>query len=302
MRYLLLLLCSLSVLAQAQSVSELRSGVIYQPGTRLAIASLGLSFEVPAGFRAALPANSEVLLMETEDQTGRMLVSVSSGGSVEQIEASLTQPYPIDEFTQLVPATAPKRSGDQWLQSYKVEGLADPNAKAVAMVRLGSNQLVMLVLLIYTDYETQAVSAAQQLISSAQFSKPQLAAPSVSDNPNLVTDLDWNQRLRGGALRYLKTSNGYSASRYYYLCSNNQFVYSDNDSYLSSDASSDFSYSGNANNHGQWSIEGNRLSLMWANGNQNQFSLSRRYVQEWDEWGTFLDNTRWFEVRNSVCQ
>jgi len=296
MRAIWLIILAWLTVVQAQAATEIQPGVIYNAGSDLSVSNLGLQLRVPQGFRAALPQGTDVLLMESDDQSRRMLVSASAGSEAE-VEQFLSQPYAIDEYTQLLPEGEPRRQALQWLQSYEVAGLADPSTRAVALVRLSKTGIALLVLTLYTEFEGEALSAAQQMLDEAQFNPPKAVSRVQAVGP----EINWQERLRGAALRYLKTENGFSANRFYYLCSDQNFVYADNDSYASSDALSDFSYAGQANHHGQWHIRANRLQLLWADGGQSEFLLSRRYVEQWDEWGTFLNDERWFEVNNTVC-
>jgi hypothetical protein len=114
-------------------------------------------------------------------------------------------------------------------------------------------------------------------------------------------NMDWRQELKGRKLKYMKTGNGFSVQKSINLCSDGTFIYRDDDADISNDAMTGFNTSSKGGNSGQWQIQGDQFILQWNDGLRSQFTLSRRYVEEWEEWGTFVDDERWFNLRNKVC-
>ena len=289
------LLMLLTLATAARASTEISPGVVYQPGTQLTVSSYGIDLTVPRDWRAMLPQGAEALIMEPIGQVARMIVMAVPNSDAQNIRQLMSQPQPLDMMTQLVPRTPPVDQGGLFSQQYEVQGNNPQNLVASAYGRLGSNRTAVFVIMLEPRNQNMLPALGQQFISSISFSAPQSAAAAGGGN------IDWNQRLRGRTLKYQSTSNGLSITKLMNLCSNGAFSYTDSDSYGSSDATGSFSGYSNSAQTGRWQISGNQINLAWDDGSRSQFTLSYRYVPEYDEWGTFVDDQRWFNIQNRVC-
>ena len=290
----ILALCPL----QGHAATEISPGVLYQPGTRLQVSSLGLELTVPNNWQALLPQGSEALVMEPIGQTARMIVTAVAGSSAQSMRQLMSQPQVLDAMTQLVPSGQPGERNGIYMQQFELSGYNPQNLTASAYGRLGSNQTALFVVMLEPAGQNLLPALGRQFIQAATFSAPRVAQQTQGGNGGPI---DWDRELRGRTLQYLKTSNGLSIDKRMNLCSDGSFIYTDNDSYVSSDAVGDFSGYSQSGNAGRWEISGNTIRLRWNDGTQSQFTLSRRYVAEWGEWGTFVDDERWFNNRNRAC-
>ncbi len=294
------LLCLIFAFATSplQAATEISPGVLYQPGSQLKVSSLGLQLTIPENWQAVLPAGSEALVMEPTGQTARMIVTAAGQSSAQTVQALMSQPQVLDAMTQLQPVGQLSQQAGIYAQQFKLVGNNPQNLKASAYGRLGSNQTALFVIMLEPQNQNLLAEVGRKFIQSVKFNRPQASVPANADGNQ---NIDWDQALRGRTLQYLKTNNGLSVDKRMNLCSDGSFFYSDNDSYVSSDAISDFSGSSQSSNAGRWNISGDQIKLAWNDGSTSQFTLSRRYVREWGEWGTFVDDERWFNNRNRVC-
>jgi len=283
----------------ALAATEISPGVLYQPNSQLAVPAYGIELTVPAQWRAMLPQGAEALIMEPIGKVARMIVMAVPNSSAQNVRQLMNQPQMLDMATQLLPENQPVEQGGLFMQTYQVSGANPQNLVASAYGRLGSNQTAVFVVMLEPRGQDSLSALGRDFIASIAFSAPQTAPAAGTGNDN--GNIDWNQQLRGRSLQYLHTNNGLSVKKLMNLCSDGTFSYSDNDSYGSSDAMGTFSGYSRSGDTGRWQIAGNRLNLTWNDGTRSQFTLSRRYVPEFDEWGTFVDEQRWFNNRNRTC-
>jgi hypothetical protein len=289
------LLMLLTLATAARASTEISPGVVYQPGTQLTVSSYGIDLTVPRDWRAMLPQGAEALIMEPIGQVARMIVMAVPNSDAQNIRQLMSQPQPLDMMTQLVPRTPPVDQGGLFSQQYEVQGNNPQNLVASAYGRLGSNRTAVFVIMLEPRNQNMLPALGRQFISSISFSAPQSAAAAGGGN------IDWNQRLRGRTLTYRSTSNGMSITKLMNLCSDGRFSYTDSDSHNSSSATGDFSGYSQSGYTGRWQISGNQIHLSWDDGSRSQFTLSYRHVPEYDEWGIFVDDQRWFNNQNRVC-
>ena len=280
--------------------TELAPGILYQPGTQLSISSMGLHLTVPKGWQAMLPAGSEAMVMEPIEGVARIVISAVTPASEQNMLQLMSASHPLDVNTLLVPGGSMQQRDGLYIQSLQVQGDNPQNLEASAIGRLGDNQTGVFAILLEQAGQPLLPTVGEKLLRSITFTSVASAPATSPDSGNEA--IDWSQRLRGRTLRYLKTNSGYSVDKRLNLCSDGRFSYSDSDSYVSSDALSDFSAAGRSAQAGRWKINGNQLALVWNDGSSSKFNLSRRYVEKWGEWGTFVDDERWFNVSNEVCQ
>jgi len=282
----------------AKAATELAPGVLYAGGAQLKVSVLGVEFTVPKNWQALLPQGAEVLFMEPENAVARIIISAVPDSTETDIRQQLMQSQDLDMHTKLIPVGKPDKKGDTFSQQYRFEGFNSQQLAAKAFARIGKNKTAFVLMILEPEADPKFTQMAKKLVQLVRFTQPVQPATQAT---NKSGNINWEQELKGRTLKYMNTSNGLSVTKLMNLCSDYSFSYSDNDSYVSSNAISDFSASNQTGNSGRWHIEGNQLTLQWSDGSVSRFSLSRRYVEEWDEWGTFVDENRWFNLTNNVC-
>ncbi len=288
----------LQILQPLTAATEISPGVLYQPGTQLQVSTLGISFQVPQNWQAVLPQGSEVLIMEPTNAVARIIVSAMPGSNAQTIEQLMNQSQMLDAMSQLQPSGQLRREQQLFLRDYDIVGSNQQNLQASAYARLGDNQTAVFVILLQGQGQAGIDNIGRRFIQSVKFGE---VKTEFQVQAEASKNIDWNQELKGRTLRYLKTESGLSIDKNMSFCSDGTFAYSDDDSYISNDAMTSFSATSNSDNYGRWQVQGNQIILQWNDGSRSQFTLSRRYVEDWGEWGTFVDDERWFNVQNKVC-
>jgi hypothetical protein len=135
--------------------------------------------------------------------------------------------------------------------------LVSPHGGGVSIVAAGPK----------ASYGAGNTSLIKSVANSVTFSKPQTSP--LADQ--------WKQKVNGKRLEYFYTSNGLSDNWKFDLATDGSFVYSSNNSYVSSGYGDSFSYAGQDSNAGRWSIvsKGNTpyLVLRYNNGNVKEYSM-----------------------------
>ena len=300
MKFLYILLGWLSLPGLLLAATEVEPGQLYQGGARLSVSQAGIEFSVPEGWLALLPPGAEAMVFEADDQSARMFVMAEPGQDVAAVEASMNESTVLDAGLQIAPGGPATQANGLYRQTYNLLGGNPQGLKVSSLGRLGDNQVAIYTILVQLPGRPEQAPTAEAFMRGIEFS--QIAQPATQATPGQVDNIDWNSELRGRSLRYLKSGNGLTTDKRINLCSDGTAVYSDNDSYFSGGAVSNFSAYTNRGDVGRWVIAGNRLSIDWNDGTRSAYGLSRRYVERWSEWGTFLDDERWFNTANKVCQ
>jgi hypothetical protein len=135
--------------------------------------------------------------------------------------------------------------------------LVSPNGGGVSVVSAG----------LKAAYSAENSNLIKSIANSVSFSKPQ-SSP-LADQ--------WKQKVNGKRLEYFYTNNGMSDNWKFDLATDGSFVYSSNNSYISSGYGDTFSYAGRDSNAGRWSIvsKGNTpyLVLRYNNGSVKEYSM-----------------------------
>jgi len=285
-----LLVIQTSVLA----ATEISPGILYQGGTKLIASDYGVEFDVPQGWQALLPEDSDVLMMEPVGGVARIVISAVTNSSENAIQQLMSESQPLEADSQLIPGGRVTKKGRIFFQSFSVRGSNPQNLAATAYARLGHNKTAFYVMLLEPVNQDKYKTINRSLVDSVRFK--QLTSSSVAS----LDKENWEQQLKGRSLKYLKTEGGLSEEKQIYLCSNYTFSYYENSNYLSSDVYTDFSSASQNQQTGSWKINGNTILLTWEDGSTTNSTLSRQNAQ--GESGTFVDGQRWFQVENSVCR
>lgn len=282
------------LLQHANAATEISPGVLYQESTHLKVSSFGIEFQVPKNWQAILPEGSELLIMEPIGVVARLIISATPNSNAQTIKQVLLQNQTLDTTTELTPIGKVSFVKGLYRQSYEITGDNPQNLVASAQVKLGNNQTAFFVVMIEPKSQNLTQKVVDQLFDSTVFSSPKTEAE-IQQEAN--SNINWDESIRGRTLRYLYTGGGQHIEKKMNLCSDGSFYYTDSGGYVSGG----FSAATDLGEQGRWTISQNQLKLNWMDGSQSQFGLSRRYVARWDEWGTFINNERWFNVHNETC-
>lgn len=140
-------------------------------------------------------------------------------------------------------------------------------------------------------YSTTYSSLLKSVANSVQFNKPQVSG--IAEQ--------WKQKVKGKRLEYFKTDNGLADHFTIHVCSNGAFVYKNDSSYISNNASSNFSYASAGGDEGKWQViaKGNQptLVLKFNDGRVWEYPLSNG--QAGNE--ILLNGKRYFVQAGTVC-
>ena len=299
MKRLMMILVLLAGPAWASAADEITPGQLYSGGHPLKASGLGLEFTVPSGWQALLPAGAEIMVMEPLDQSARLFVMGEPDNDPASVSAAMNEATQLDAGLSIEPLAPASLSDGLYRQRYRILGPNPQGLEVSSLGRLGDNGVAVYAILMQAAGSDGRMPEVETFMRGIRFSA--IAAASA---PATVAgdEIDWDGQLRGRTLRYLRSGNGLTVDKRLSLCSDGMVVYSDRDSYFSGGAISDFSAYSNSGDVGRWRIDGNRLGVTWNDGSRSDYTLSRRYVERWDEWGTFLNEDRWFNIANEVCQ
>ncbi len=129
------------------------------------------------------------------------------------------------------------------------------------------------------------VDAVVSGVAGASSANTQQNAPQ-SDQGN------WYNEVVGRQLVYIYVGKGYREKHQIWLCSDGSFQSSGQGGSISSLGSAAFSDGGN---YGRWAVNGNVLTLAYANGGTAQLSLS------FYDGFLYLNDTKYFRTENDLC-
>lgn len=238
--------------------TPITADTVYASGARIGDASAGASLEVPANWKAILPAGSEVLILAKDGFAGAMLVLTETDTSVEQVAKALNQPIPLDATSRLVPSAAPATTKQTVKVPYTVVG-ADPSMLASAEARVQADGLAIGCVSVGTDATLALVTAdCTKLLDSVK--RHEAPAPKPPTQPTGAA-----AKLAGRHLLYLKASTGVgggsSSRRGYDLCSDGTVRFTSSMSMSSFGGVGDASMSGADAGQGTWSMTGAMLTI-----------------------------------------
>lgn len=283
------LIFGLYVTGSAQT--EIAEGHRYEAGMLLKVESLGIQLEVPADHTAVLPQGSNTLVIISTDQEITLLVSADEM-DLESSKKEMMQATNLGNGLSLIPA------GDLWqdkqtlIGEYRVAGSPQP-LKSLAQVQIGSHGIGLVAIMIATPSKFAAgETALGSLFSSLRFGKPATAATSAGNE-------EWATYLKGKALKYFYTSNGFSSTDFIYLCSDGTFLRKLDDSSVSN-LGTGVMHSGN---EGRWHATGTgnsgKLVLTSPDGSQSSYELF--YGEGNKGKGVYLSGSRYYVDNNDRC-
>jgi len=300
MKHILILAFSLFIISsQLHAATEIRPGDLYPSGSDLKVSAHGIEIVVPDNWQAMLPRGSDLLVMETTDAVGRILVTSVTNSDAQTVRRMLNRPHVLDAVTRIKPAGEVTEKDGLFSQRYQVSGVNLQNLVATAYGRLGDNKTAVFVIVLEPENQISLAAIGQQLIQSIVFSAPKTAAQVKAEDGNSI---NWQQQLSGRALEFTSSDDGRSIKKRMSLCSNGRVYYTDQDRFVGNTGMSNFSANTKTSQNGHWQVSGDKLQLFWSDGSRSQYSLSKRQLEDGGKWGTFLDDERWINTGNRTCR
>jgi len=300
MKHIFVLAFSLFLISsQLHAATEIRPGVLYPQGSELKISNHGIELEVPDNWQAMLPRGSDLLVMETTDAVGRILVTSVTNSDAQAVRRMLSRPHVLDAVTRIKPAADVTEKDGLFTQRYQVSGVNLQKLVATAYGRLGDNKTAAFVIVLEPENQISLAALGKQLIQSIVFSGAKTSAQAKAETSG---NINWQRELRGRALEYTSTDDGRSIRKRMNLCSNGRVYYTDQDRFVGNTEMSNFSANTRTSQNGHWQVSGDQLQLFWTDGSRSQYSLSKRQLPDSDKRGTFLDDELWINTRNRACR
>jgi hypothetical protein len=298
-KILLLAISLLIVSAQLQAATEISPGAVYPSGSDLKVSTHGIELKVPDNWQAMLPRGSDLLLMQSSDSVGRILVTFAADSDAQAVKQMLSRPHALDAMTRIKPAAEVTEKDGLFTQSYQVTGVNLQKLVATAYGRLGDNQTAAFVIVLEPENQSALSALGKQLIQSIAFSAPKTAAQVRAESSS---NINWVRELSGRTLEFARTDDGRVIKKRMNLCSDGRVKFTDEDRFAGKTEMSNFSAKTKTSQNGRWQVSGNQLQLFWSDGSREQYSLSQRQLTDSDESGMFLDDERWFNKPNRACR
>ncbi|REJ75102.1 MAG: hypothetical protein DWQ30_19025 [Acidobacteria bacterium] len=296
----------LPLLAASAAAVPLETGRLYPGGTVLEVAEAGLSFSVPDGYKALLPAGSEVVVMTADDRS--YVLAMADAASLDEARAFLSAPLPLGGGVVLQPSGDVRLDGAHLAAGYTVSGSASADRATVRAREVGGG----IVAAVFAVAASDALAQTQRVADAVLASVERRAVASVGGDGGASSGSSgstgssgsssdaWQPYLQGMHLVRFYTGSGYQEEQHLYLCSDGTF-------HKSFESGGHTSYgegwsSGATQNRGaaRWHATGvgdhGTLFLQHPDGSSSQIVLEYR-----DE-KVFLDGKRWLrDGENPVC-
>ena len=294
-----LLLILIQVMQTLNAATEIRPGQIYQPGSELRVSSVGISFQVPKGWRAFIPQGGAELVLQSIKSEAKMMVSAVANSDDQSIRKFMSETQQVDASTSLQPSSQVILNQNLFQQSYQIVGDNPKNLVANAYGKLGRNQTALFLIMLEPKDQNLLASLGAQFLQAVEFTRPKNKASSKSDVGN---DKKWIRFLRGRTLLFTSEKDGVTKKKYIDLCRNGKAHLRDRDIFFSEDATHQFSAANENKRSGRWKVDNNQLQLIWKDGPSTKYALSGNYNKQRTEWIMKLDNEHWQYSINKVCQ
>lgn len=273
------------LLGHAADFTEVQTGVQYDAGTRVGMAALGMSFEIPSGWLGGMPPGAEAFVLGSNTKPGMVLVTGDTGMSVDAASQFFAQPLPLDALTVAQPEGTPSVSGSTITQSYTVStGQGTMHGYGVGKVSKQGSGLAVVAF-------GPDAAAAKTLATAIAGTIQEHAPPKAGEAPTgRLADA-----LKGEQLLYMKTANGFSDEEHVYLCSNGQAAIRSESSAVSFGGAGTGTYAGTSGNDGTWTLQGNEVVVVTPSG-------TRRWpVRLRDDGSVGIDLDNWWVQPQDAC-
>jgi hypothetical protein len=207
-----LALASLLAAVPALAV-EIEPGVPYTGPKTLTSSSVGVSIQLPAGWKAQLPPGADAMIIGHDSIAGAIFVTVENSSKAE-VRQTLSSPIPVDDMgTVASPKGAVKEKGDRLSVDYAV----GPGMNGHAVARVHKDGRAVAVMGLGPDASFATVKKiARGIATSAKFKK--VKKPKAGKSSGY-----WATALKGMKIHRYYSGSGYSEHRSMTLCSDGSF-------------------------------------------------------------------------------
>jgi hypothetical protein len=273
--------------AHAADFTEVQAGVQYDPGTRVGMTALGLSFELPDGWIGGLPPGGEAFVLGSNTQPGMVLITGDTGMTVDTARQFFSQPLPLDATTVAQPSGTPAVSGTTVTQHYTVAapqgtlsgfgaGTVSERGSGLAIIAFGPDA-------------DAAEALSRRILGTVKAHAP----PKAGDAPTgALADA-----LKGQQLLYMKTENGFSDEEHVYLCSNGQAAIRSESSGMSVGGAGTATYAGQGGSDGTWTLNGNQVVVVLGDGSSRTWPVTLR-----GDGGVDIGRDNWWVQPQDACR
>lgn len=260
-------------LALAVQATDIQPGVEYEGPQRLRAGVVGISFELPAGWRGGLPQGSDFFLMAPPDGGGYVFAGADEMTVAEANEA-MSERVPLGDGIVLDPQGEVTVDGSALVGRYAVEGSPEPLA-AVAKTLVGDHGTGIYLIAAFTEPRRGVFeSALDAVLASVTFEAP------VEETPSGISA----EALSGRKITRFFHGSGYSEQESLYLCGSGNFYRNAESGGFGWNASGAFQ----SKDAGTWAVEEGSLVLRYGDGSVATYGI------EIDGSKLLLDGTRWF--------
>ena len=276
---------------------EPQPGQIYSSGTTLSITSLGVSLNIPEGWRAALSPDGEALQMEPLSGGAMLLAFADTMNQAKALE-TMQGPIPLDSGLQLhLEGQVTQAREGELSASYRIP--YQPNLSALGHAQTDQNGTSIALFLIAPVADLATLKPSLQAAANSVTFNKRHTSPTTSKTVTQGASKDlWADYLKGKHIVRFFSGSGYTEEQHIWLCSDGGYYRSFNGGGWGGGAS------GAAQSHytGQWRATGagehGQLHL------HNQSGAVSTYQLRWDfaKSHLYVDGKRWLHDENKACR
>ena len=259
-------------------------------GARIADPTSGYSFQTPSAWKSQEQGGG-FLLSKVGSQVA-MSVSPHEYKTLAEMRAQVLDANDPASNTYLKAQTQAYGSNGLFI---RFDGTAQGKAVVIEMISLLSPNgggVTIAATGVKDQYGADYTSLIKSVANSVQFSKPQTS--SLAEQ--------WKQKIKGKRLDYYYTGNGLADHYIIHICSEGTFVYKNDNSYSSNNASSDFSYASAGADAGKWQVvaKGTQPTLMLRFNDGRVWEYPMSPGKAGNE--ILLNGKRYFVQAGTMCQ
>jgi hypothetical protein len=239
-------------------------------GQRYTDTQNGYGFNAPSGWvKQDDQGSGTFMFLKDNDNSNIIAIAPHHMSNITQVREQSTQAQQLGNLA-LSLSSQPQQFGENAILS-AYSGSAQGQTlhlQAITMVSSNGGGLIVSAINVGATPSESLLAHIKAVAKSVSFSTP------------VVSDIvrQWKQAIAGKQLLYLKTANGMSDKWSYDLCSNGNFIYKSQTSYLSNSYSDAFTANLSNNETGIWKIvsKGQQayLVLSFQDGSTSEFALS----------------------------
>ncbi len=281
---------------------EVQVGQIYTGGTRLEVAGLGVAFTVPQGWRGALPAGSEVFLLQPQSDPNVYILAMGEQATRAELAAMMAEQIPLGDGLTLSPSGGVTERGKALAARYQVFGGAS-QLSAYGEALAASHGVGVAYVLIAAPASLAAHEPALRALTDGTALDSPTGGQAGGGGGQTATgttsgsDDSWAGYLKGKYIVRYYTATGYTDEQHLWLCSNGTFYRQGASGGFGGGASGAFQ----ADSSGRWSATGRgasgRLVLQYGDGSTAQHELWWDYEKN----QLNVDGKRWLHDKNTYC-